>query len=191
MLNTPKIIGASCLVGIFACLCIFKSDCHADDFWNIPVYSIRDSEVKLSIYLNNSQAYATLANIGALSGEVHYDADVFFNPRIVPNYDGWSRRVSGMEIEPGVFRFTIYGKPISRIWSGAELAHIYFSFDSDAPYTEFNGGSPLTFSFANVVAAKYKDLPEHPTISTRDLLQAMDFESIQVENGLSDWSFYN
>lgn len=165
--------------------------------WNIPYYKLtRPSTLQLSLRLTppepGYESVLNLQNVAAISGELHYDSSIFHSPRIEPGPDWPNRQATGMEVEPGVYRFTAYTKPIERIWYGFDLAYISFQYDIPALMESDPPGGTLELSFHDMKAAAYKIDNQ----ITRKYLEPITFAPYEldletfIQAGTSDWSFY-
>jgi len=129
-----------------------------------------------------------LDNLGGISGEMHYDATVFHNPRIVPTTDFGSaqptRKACGMMIEPGVYRFTVYASPIeSLIQTRLDVANFTFTFDDRDAWLQV----PKAFTFEDCEAAKRI---ENGTTVRKVYTESIALAPIVIQNRADDWLLY-
>lgn len=72
------------------------------------------SEARILISIDYNALSESIRNdIGGISADMHYDADKFACPRVVPCASG--RVATGYLLEPGVYRFTVYSSPVNEI----------------------------------------------------------------------------
>ena len=166
--------------------------------WTVPYYELQQPKtLQLSVRLNGDQPgsdwRAKVENISAVSGEIHYDANIFCSPRIEPGPNWPNRQATGMEIEPGVYRFTIYTNPIEKIWYGFDLAYISLSYEVKDIQDATPPGGIIEISFENEIAVAHK-LNSRVTRSYLEPVSFVPFQFDQetlIKAEVLNWSLYN